>query len=138
MRVYKLNQAVISCEEAAKARNVPLKNELKTLILATSTGFVAVHLPGDGVLALRAVKNSLETKEACLADPEDLAKIGITAGTVSAVLDPVWSMPHLITKRVLTLDFVTTNNGTKTAYFNFDPIILLKSSKYLMGEYENK
>ncbi len=143
MKSFGIKKSVVSCENAAKERGVPLANELKTLILySTRYGLVAVHLPGDGTLSLRKVKNALESRDVCLADPEDLYKFGenhntnITAGTVCAVLNPVWSMHHLISRRLLSLEYVTTNNGTKTAFFKFEPWILLKARSVLEGDFE--
>jgi len=138
METQHLKKPVISCEEAAKEKGIPLENELKSLILITDSGFVTVHLPGNSVLSLREVKNMFNTSEACLADKEDLAKLGVTAGTVSAVLEPVWSLPHLISKRLLTLNYVSTNNGTKTGYFKFDPVLLMQSKNFILGEFERK
>jgi len=36
IETYALPQEVTTCEEAAKAKGIPLKNELKTLIFSTS------------------------------------------------------------------------------------------------------
>ena len=136
MKIYSLDKDVISCEEAAEARGVPLTNELKTLILSTNNGFVAVHIPGDGQISLRAIKTALGVKNAFIAPPEELYKMELSPGTVSAVLDPVWSLPHLISKRVLTQDYVTTNNGTRSQYFKFDPVELLEASEHKIGQFE--
>ena len=73
---FHLETEVFTCEEAAKARHIPLHQELKTLLLETHHGIVAVHLPGDGVLSLRKVKQRLETAQAYLADPEKLQHLG--------------------------------------------------------------
>jgi len=58
MKTHFLAESVVSCEDAAEARGIPLTNELKTLVLRTSVGFVAAHLPGDGILSLRKVKGA--------------------------------------------------------------------------------
>lgn len=131
-----LKTEVITCEEAAAARGIALVNELKTLILRTHDGLVVAHLPGDGVLSLRKVKDRLETAEAYLADPEDLLTIGLSAGTVCAVLDPVWSLPHLVSRRLLDLREVMTNNGTRTGYFTFDPAKLVEAAEVVVGDFE--
>jgi prolyl-tRNA editing enzyme YbaK/EbsC (Cys-tRNA(Pro) deacylase) len=136
MKYTELSFEVTTCEEAAIARGVPLTNELKTLILITPSGFLAVHLPGDGKINLRAIKNELEIKDIRIADPEQINKIGLQPGTVSAILDPVWTMPHLISKRVLTLNYVTTNNGTKTGYYRFDPVLMLSATLTIVGNFE--
>lgn len=138
MKPFQLDYEVVSCEEAATAKNVPLVNELKTLILQTPSGLIAAHLPGDGELNLRAIKNTLEIKDIKIADPEVIATIGLESGTVSAILNPVWNMPHLISKRLLSLKFVTTNNKTKVGYFKFDPLILLEGNSIIIGNFERQ
>ena len=136
MKSHRLDYEVVSCKEAANARKVPLEHELKTLILQAPSGMVAAHLPGNGELNLRAIKNTLAIKDIKIADPENIAKIGLESGTVSAVLEPVWSMPHLISKRLLSLNYVTTNNRTKIGYFKFDPSVLLDASVKFVGDFE--
>lgn len=136
MKVFDLPHEVVTCKEAASARKIPLVNELKTLILQTPSGFIAAHLPADGELSLRAVKKELEIKNIKIAEPEQIATIGLQAGTVSAVLNPVWDLPHFISRRLLSLKFVMTNNGTKTGYFKFDPLILLDATQRIVGNFE--
>jgi prolyl-tRNA editing enzyme YbaK/EbsC (Cys-tRNA(Pro) deacylase) len=134
MRPAWVERQVFSCEEAAVARNVPLRNELKTLILETSAGLVAAHLRGDNEMSLRSVKDVLETEQARLAAPETLRERGLGPGTVCAVLEPVWSLPHLIDRAVMALKFVTTNNKTTTGYFRFDPQILLSAPSITLAD----
>lgn len=136
LHAYTLDSPVTTCAEAAAARNIPLAHELKTLLVETHHGLVAAHLPGDGVLSLRKVKARLETAEAYLADPEDLLALGLSSGTVSAVLDPVWSMPHLISRRVLNISTVMTNNGTRTGYFKFSPAVLTDAADVIVDDFE--
>jgi prolyl-tRNA editing enzyme YbaK/EbsC (Cys-tRNA(Pro) deacylase) len=136
MKAMALRNEVVTCEEAAKARGIPLINELKTLILQTPNGFIAAHIPGDGELSLRAVKMKLALKNVKIADPEKIANIGLHPGTVCAILNPVWDMPHLISKRLLSLEFVMTNNGTKIGYFKLDPIILLNATSTIIEDFE--
>ncbi|MBK6346935.1 MAG: hypothetical protein IPF68_13550 [Bacteroidales bacterium] len=107
-------------------------------MLLTPSGFIATHLPADGEMSLRAVKNELEIKNIRVADPEQIASIGLQSGTVSAVLNPVWEMPHIISKRLLSLDYVMTNNGTKTGYFKFDPVIMLNANSTIIGNFERQ
>lgn len=136
MPSHQLETAVIGCEEAARARGIPLANELKTLVLQTSHGYVAAHLPGDGILSLRKVKERLEATEAYLADPEDLLSLGLSPGTVCAVLTPIWNLPHLVTRRLLDLTQVMTNDGTRTGYFVFNPAVLVDAPNVTVGDFE--
>lgn len=135
---HELKQPVVSCEEASKAKGIPLGNELKTLILDTQIGNVALHIPGDENASLRKVKDTLEVKNASLASLLYLKELGLSPGTVSAVNEPVWSMPHLVDKSVLTKKYVSTNNGTLRKYYKFDPKILLEANSVIRGDFLKK
>lgn len=135
-QVFHVDTPVVTCEQAARARGIPLAQELKTLLLQTHHGVVAAHLPGDGVLSLRKVKARLETAQAYLVGPEDLEELELTRGTVSAVLDPVWKMPHLISRRLLNMTKVMTNNRTLTGYFEFDPAVLAEAADVIVDDFE--
>lgn len=136
MKTYFTETEVVSCEDAARSRGVPLTNELKTLILTTSKGLAAVHLPGNREVSLRAVKDEMECSEAHLANEEVLRSLNLSRGIVSAVLEPVWSLPHLVSRSVLALDYVTTNNGTLKGYLRFSPSLLLKAKRVRIGDFE--
>lgn len=136
LKEYTLDKPVISCMEAAQAKGIRLENELKTLLLQTSNGLVALELPGDATASLRKIKNALEVKEAHLASQETLSQLGLEPGTVSTVRAPVWDMPHLVSRRLLKLSEVSTNSGHKKGYYRFDPSILLKAEKVLTGDFE--
>ena len=138
LKELKLDKPVATCEEAAQAKGIPLENELKTLILKTSNGLVAVELPGNAKASLRKIEDVLEVKEAHLADPKTLAQLGLEPCTVSAVRAPVWDMPHLIDKRLLNLDEVSTNSGNKKGYYKFKPSLLLKAEKKMIGDFQEE
>ena len=132
----RLDRPVVSCEDAAAARGIPLARELKTLLLQTHDhGIVAVHLPGDAKVALRKVKQGLGTAQAYQASLEALAGLGLSPGTICAVKEPVWSMRHLVSQRLLQMDTVMTNDGTKTGYLEFDPAVLLLTDQ-IVGDFE--
>ncbi len=138
MEEWLLPWPVVSCEEAALAKAIPLVNELKSLILATSKGFIAIHLPGDAEVRLRAVKRALAAKKARLATDKELQRLGLEPGTVYAVKDPTWSLPHLVSERLLTLDMVSTNSGTNRGFLRFSPAILLEADSVMVGEFERE
>src|SRR6266540_7558460 len=106
---------------------VPLEKELKTLILNTSSGYMAAHVQGHRRVSLPKLKVALESEQASLASLEELKALGLSPGTVSAVLNPVWSLPHLVDRGVMDVDVLTTNNGTLTGYFMFKPEVLLQA-----------
>lgn len=129
---------VITCRSAAKARGHELHRELKSLVLMTSEGTCVVHAPGDCTISLRKVKRHLKADEAYIADPEQLLELGLGPGTVCAVLDPVWSMRHLVDERVLQVPEVVTNNGTRNGYFTFDPDELRSARRVSIGDFVDR
>ena len=131
-----LDHSVISCEQAASAKKIPLSHELKTLILNTSVGMVAVNLRGDRQVDLKKIKKFLFCRQACQASNEQLMTIGLVRGAVSAVLNPVWSMPILVSESLLSLEFVSTNNGSNKEYFKFRPHTLLHAPNVRVGNFD--
>jgi prolyl-tRNA editing enzyme YbaK/EbsC (Cys-tRNA(Pro) deacylase) len=138
LQSHRASKATITCKDAAAVRGVPLSNELKSIILTTSNGIIVVHVPGDKYVSLRAVKLALGSAQAQLAAPSVLSELSLTPGTVCAVLDPVWSLRHLISKEVLDLTYVTTNDGTKEGYFVFSPELLLKAEQVQVGAFSRQ
>ena len=127
---YTLNSAVISCAEAAEAKGIEIGQELKSMVLHTSKGLFVAHLPGDRRIKYRSIKNLLSVREALLASPDTLIKLGLAPGTVCAVREPVWSLPHLISSEILSKNFISTNDGTRGGYLVFSPTLLLKSPRH--------
>lgn len=137
LEAHWLPRKVLSCAEAALAKGIPVENELKTLILTLDFGeVVAVHVRGNRRLSLRAVKRYMKTEQALLMDVVNLASMGCVPGTVCPFLPPVWRVHQLISKEVLALDYVSTNNGTNTGYFLFSPKLLLQVPSCAVGEFE--
>ena len=132
-QVFKLNYDVISCSQAAHAKGIPLENELKSLILTTSKGVYVLNIPGNKKASLRSVKNALDVDEAFLANTEQLKGLQIQSGTVCPFLPQLWCLPQLISKDILQLSFVSTNNGTRNQYIIFCPKLLLKSERHIIG-----
>ena len=135
--VYELDHAVFSCEQAAAAKQIPLEYELTTMVLETTAGIHAVHVPGNERVCLRAVKRALRCDQAYLASPDFLRMLGLASGIVCPVLDPVWSFPHLLSATVLGLEFVSTNNGTLSNFFRFPPQLLLGAREVMVGRFES-
>jgi prolyl-tRNA editing enzyme YbaK/EbsC (Cys-tRNA(Pro) deacylase) len=126
---------VVTCEEACKVRGHELNRELKSIILTTSRGLSVVHLSADRMVDLRKVKKSLGVAEARAADPEQLLAMEIGPGTVCAVLEPVWSMQHLVDTAIFKTQEMFTNNGTRNGYFSFDPDIFKSAKSVIEGDF---
>jgi prolyl-tRNA editing enzyme YbaK/EbsC (Cys-tRNA(Pro) deacylase) len=129
---YNLDFEVVTCIQAAKAKEIPLCQELKTLILETSNGLYAVHLPGNKRLNNRIVKKILGVKQASLASPAILSILGLVPGIVCAIEEPVWSLPQIVSKELFIYKNVSTNDGTRIGYYVFPPKILLEAEKIIV------
>jgi prolyl-tRNA editing enzyme YbaK/EbsC (Cys-tRNA(Pro) deacylase) len=137
-KTFKLHYDVISCSQAAYAKGIPLKNELKSLILTTNKGLYVLNISGDENASLRSVKNVLNVDEAFLANIEQLNELQVQPGTICPFLPQLWCLPQLISKDVLKLSFVSTNNGTRNQYIVFHPKLLLQSERHIIGCFSKK
>lgn len=143
LEVFKLQKKVVSCSDAAKAKGLRLAQELKTLVLSTDFGFSAVSIPGNCRLSLRKVKVFEDVKQAYIASQEDLAflskisdsNISMSPGSVTPLLEPLWSMRQLLDETVFEETLMSTNNGTHLAYVKFNPEILLKAPNLQVGNF---
>lgn len=135
LKVYSLKKEVISCEDAATAKGILLANELKTLILKTDQGLMSVSLPSDFKTSLRKIKSHENFNQAYIASIDDLNSLKISPGTVTPLLEPLWSMKQLLDKRIFEQEFMSTNNGTLNEYVKFDPQIMLKAPNFSIGNF---
>ena len=134
--VHMLPDDVITCYEAAHAKRIPVSNELKSLILKTSKGLRAVHVRGDHHVSLKRVKAFLGCEEAYMLSPSQLEELGLNLGTVCPFLKPTWDLPHLVSRSVLSLEFVSTNSGVRNGYIRFSPRLLMHASDVQVGDFE--
>lgn len=136
LRRFTLERDVVSCGEAATAKGISVARELKSLVLETDAGPVLAHLSGEHTLSLRKVKKVLGVQEARLASPTRLDELQLRPGIICPFLPQLWCLPQLITKSLLEFDWVTTNDGTLSGYFIFDPLILLGAESYSIAHLE--
>lgn len=128
---------VLSCKEAAHAKGIELSRELKSLIVASSQGTCVVHVKGDACACWRAVKRALNCREACLATGQIMRQLRLERGIVCPIIDPVWSMKHLIDVSLLEMSWVSTNDGTLRGYVMFDPHDLCGASLVHVGRFSD-
>lgn len=138
LKTFTLQRDVVSCQEAAEAKGIPLERELKSLILKVDDDLAIVHIRGDRRLSLRRVKKALHAAEARLADPSALACLDVVPGTVAPFGKALWDLPHLISDRVLELTWVSTNSGSSNGYVIFDPVVLLRARQAIPGSFEEQ
>jgi prolyl-tRNA editing enzyme YbaK/EbsC (Cys-tRNA(Pro) deacylase) len=134
---YSLKYPVISCQEAAFAKGIPLKNELKSLIINTSRGIYVLHIPGNKKANLRAIKKALNVDEAYLASKDILKMLQVEAGTITPLLEQIWDLPQLLSHDVLLCEFVSTNAGIHNKYIIFNPYILMEHKNMIIGYFCN-
>jgi len=133
MECFSLNHPVITCQEAASAKGIPLHNELKSLIINTSKGLCVLHIPGNKKANLRSIKKAIKADEACLAGEAALEMLQVKAGTVTPFLKQIWDLPQFISNEVLLNDFVSTNAGVRDKYIIFDPKMLMAHTNIMIG-----
>jgi prolyl-tRNA editing enzyme YbaK/EbsC (Cys-tRNA(Pro) deacylase) len=138
LRTYRLDRPVITCEDAAAAKHVPLERELKSLVLRVDFGLAVAHIRGDQRLSLRAIKDVYQAGQARLAGPDDLDALGVGPGTITPVLDAIWDLPHSIAFDLFDLSWVTTNAGELDTYVVFPPKLLLAARNVLSADIEAK
>ena len=129
-----IHYKVISCKEAAVARNIPLKKELKSIILKTPYETLAVHLCGSDKINSKKIKIALNVKEIRFATALELESFRLKSGLINP-----WNINfcerHLVCKRVFDNDFMATNNGTYTEGIRLKPKELLTLKNVEVGDY---
>lgn len=130
------HEKVVTCEEAAAARGVPLEHELKTIVLNTNVGDVAVHLPANRRIHSGRVKSALGTRRIRFASKEELGASGLQSGLVNPGNTGFCSR-HLVCRALLDLQFVTTNAGLFTLGVAFAPADLLTLPKNAVGDFSH-
>lgn len=130
------HQPVVSCADAARARRVSPSAELKTLIMYTPRGFVAVHLRGTSRLSLELVRGSLDCGDVRLATVSELTDLGLRRGCINP-----WNVPfcvrHLVSMSIFTERLIATNVGCLTRGIIFSPLSLLKLVPMTLGRFED-
>ena len=140
--IQTLNVNVVTCVEAATAKNIPLANELKSLLLKTDKGLYLLHLRGDRSADLRSIKKFLGVKEAYIAGKEDLDFLGTERGTINPFSDKLRALPQLVSEDLRYMQFLSTNyGGCLNKYIVFTPSVLfevLHGSNVKIGNFTKK
>jgi prolyl-tRNA editing enzyme YbaK/EbsC (Cys-tRNA(Pro) deacylase) len=128
------HEPVLTCAAAAVARGIPLRCELKTLLMMVRHGRIAVHLRASDRLSSRSIRSVLRTQYTRFLTTLELREAGFQPGTVNP-----WSVPldhyHLLCASVLDLPTVATNAGTLTTGVLFRPELLLKLPRLVLGRF---
>lgn len=126
---------VFSCYEAAFSKKIPLRNELKSLVLRTSNGLYILSLAGNMYANFRTIKRTLGVKEACMTSDCELQLLGASKGSVNPMLKKMWELPQLLSEEIFELDYVSTNSGKFNEYVIFSPNEFMKHKEYKIGNF---
>ncbi len=128
---------VVSCAQATRSPRGGLSCEIKHLLLETSLGLCMAHLPADKNTSLRWVKSVLGVAEAFFADPSKHFKANplVRPGTISVLVEPFWSLLHLIDPEVFERELMTTNDGRLFGDVQFDPRILKYTPTHMVADF---
>lgn len=121
--ITRSHQAVVTCEDAARARGIPLRQELKTLMLFANQQLTAVHLSGADRLIRRAVRRTVHAHDIRFVRVDELRLWDLEPGTINP-----WSVPadtvHLVCLRALAIPVLATNDRTLTGSYFFSSSVL--------------
>jgi prolyl-tRNA editing enzyme YbaK/EbsC (Cys-tRNA(Pro) deacylase) len=126
---------VVTCAEAARARRIPLSQELKTLILHGDRRWViAVHLPATRRLQTSRIRRLLNARDVRFASEAWLEKRSLAPGLINP-----WNTPrgsyHFICLSVFREQLIATNDGTFSGGILFDPRMLLTLPRLVIGRF---
>ena len=138
--ISKDNNKVVTCIEAANARNIHLKQELKTILLNINHSFVAAHLRGCDRLNLKKIKKLFKTKNITFLSDAKLNEFHLKKGIVNP-----WNIDfctyNILCKKVLQNRFMATNAGVFNKGVYFKPEKLLELDNLILkdiGEYNSE
>ncbi len=129
-----VHESVVTCLEAASARKIKLKQELKSLILKTPHLHLAAHIRGCDTLNIKKVKRLLRIKNITFLSIAELYSYGLKPGLINP-----WNIDfvnyNILCKNTLSNRFMATNNYkyNEGVYFPTGSLLFLKNIIY--GEY---
>jgi hypothetical protein len=130
---------VISCDQAAQARGIKLKQELKTILLHFNEIKVAVHIRGCDKVNFRSIKKLFKCRNIKFLSQDKLLLYNLSPGKINP-----WNIDfceyHLVCLLVLSNSFVATNNSKLSEGIIFRPHLLLGLPNLIIGKfaYERK
>ena len=110
----------------------PIKYALATMVYVTEKGMVAVQRRGDTKVSSKKLREALGVKRLRLATPEELGKMGLTAGLVPPV---ALDIPLYADKKMLELTEIYTGAADNEYGMKTTPKELFKVSHPTMGDF---
>ena len=128
--------SVNNCRDAAKARNIKLFEELKSIVLNVNDKFYVFHFLGDEILLSRIIEKHFKKvrrtkpkKFRFATFKELIINFGISKGQVTPLNEKIWNTYQYLSPSLLQSQIVYTNDGTLNGYIQFDSRMLLETLK---------
>jgi hypothetical protein len=127
---------VFNCTDASAAREVKLKQELKTILLQIDTKKLALHLRGCDRVNFRQVKHLFKVKDITFILPEELAQFNLSKG----VINP-WNISfctyNLVCLKIFYNRFIATNNSSTKTGVVFQTKNILQLPNLIFGNFSH-
>ena len=138
MRIIQ-HEEVISCTQAAQARDIKLKQELKTILLFFNEIKIAVHIRGCDRINFRNIKRLFKCRNIQFLSREELNHYDLSPGKINP-WNTFFCEYHLLCLLVLQNNYMATNNSKLGEGLIFRPRLLLNLPNLIIGNfsYEKK
>ena len=127
---------VINCKEAAEARKIKLKQELKTILLNIDQRKIAVHIRGCDRVHFRSIKNLFRHENIEFLNTDELSRYNLKAG----IINP-WNITfcnyQLVCVKIFSNRFLATNNCTTTSGIYFLAKNILQLPNLIIGRFSH-
>lgn len=118
------HEKIITAEEAARIRDVPLGSGVKAMIVKASNGFFLVLISGDRKIDFEKLKGKIGKSK--LASQEDVFRVtGCEVGSVHP-FGSLFGLPVLMDQHILDNDTVHFSAGTHEASISMSPKDMVK------------
>ncbi|MBS1528003.1 MAG: hypothetical protein JST19_20320 [Bacteroidetes bacterium] len=130
------HEEVFDCKQASDARQIKLKQELKTILLRAGTKKMALHLRGCDRINFRAIKHIFKVKDITFILPEELAQFNLSKGTINP-----WNIGfctyNLVCLKVFYNRFLATNHSVTTTGIVFQTTHILQLPNPIFGNFSH-
>lgn len=120
------HEIAMTCEEASRARNMPLKYGGKSLLFKDKRGFKLFTLPAHKKAINKKIRKILSSQKLRFATHEELKDLaGVKSGALPPISKGLYEFDHYVDKSLLENDKIVFNAGVLTI------TIILKMKDYL-------
>ena len=131
------HEEVFNCQEAAAARDINIKRELKTILLNAGAKKIAIHLRGCDDVNFRKIKGVFKIKDITFISPEELLRYRLSKGTINP-----WNIEfchyHLVCIKIFHNKFLTTNNSNTRQGIFFLSKHIIKLPNLILGHFSHE